>query len=74
MLRNYFFEQIRVFFIKLNTFLIYSLELNNVRIVTKIFIFFLSLSVILKSDNNLKVNGQTFESRDSFYCIDLIFM
>ena len=70
--RIHFLVQIRVFFIKLNTFLMISVVLNNVRTVTKIFIFFPSLFVRLKSDDNSRLSVRVFKFRCNFHCIDLI--
>ena len=57
---------------KFNTFLIPSVALNNVRIVTEIFIFFSSVFVRLKSDDNSRVSVWMFEFYCNFHCIDLI--
>ena len=70
--RIYFLVQIRGCFMKFNTFLISSVLLNHVRIVTNISYFFLSLFVYLKSDDNSRVSVRVIEFRCYFHCIDLI--
>ena len=69
MSRIHFRVQIRVFLIKFNTFLIFSVVLNNVRIVTEILIFFSFLFVRLKIDDNSRVDVRMF-----FYVFYFLFL